>query len=145
MAKPHSQDLGEYGEQLVFQWLIQKKCQVIERRWHSRFGEIDLIARGQSGQDSLRCDMLAFIEVKTRSDGNWDGDGLLAVTRAKQQKLRTTAHYFLVRHPHLSELPCRFDIALVACVPTPPTNQLHLQIPHTQKYLTLQRYLRDAF
>jgi putative endonuclease len=138
-------ELGNYGEQLVCQWLTQKKCQVIHRQWHSRFGEIDLIAKGQSGQGALRCQMLAFIEVKTRSQGNWDADGLLAVTRSKQNKLRITARYFLARHPHLSELPCRFDIALVCCQTQPLGDRPHLQIPNTQKYLSLQTYLRDAF
>jgi putative endonuclease len=142
----HTRELGNYGEQLVCQWLAQKKCQVIHRQWHSRFGEIDLIAKGQSGQGALRCEMLAFIEVKTRSQGNWDADGLLAVTRSKQKKLRITARYFLVRHPHLSELPCRFDIALVCCGESPPpAGRLSLQIPDSQKYLSLQAYLRDAF
>ncbi len=143
--QPHAQQLGNYGEQLVCQWLTQKKCQILHRQWHSRFGEIDLIARGQSGQGALRCDMLAFIEVKTRSQGNWDADGLLAVTRSKQQKLRITARYFLVRHPHLSELPCRFDIALVCAQSHPPTDRLSLQIPNSRQYLSLQAYLRDAF
>ncbi|MGD1897952.1 MAG: YraN family protein [Phormidesmis sp.] len=144
---PHSaaQDLGKYGEQLVCQWLISKRAQVIHQRWFSRFGEIDLIAKGPSGEGSLRTEVLAFIEVKTRSQGNWDADGLLAVTRAKQKKLRMTARYFLVRHPHLSEMPCRFDIALVSCHSQPPARGLSLQIPNTHKYLTLQSYLRDAF
>jgi putative endonuclease len=141
----HAQQLGNYGEQLVCQWLVQKQCQVLHRRWHSRFGEIDLIARGPSGQGALRCEMLAFIEVKTRSQGSWDADGLLAVTRSKQEKLRITARYFLVRHPYLSELPCRFDIALVCCDTQPPVGRLSLQIPHSQHYLSLQTYLRDAF
>jgi len=141
----HSKDFGNYGEQLVCQWLIHKNCQIVHRQWHSRFGEIDIIAKGQSGQGAMRCEMLAFIEVKTRSQGNWDADGLLAVTRTKQKKLRTTARYFLVRHPHLSALPCRFDIALVICKPNPPSAQLNLQIPNTQKHLSLQRYVRDAF
>jgi putative endonuclease len=142
----HTKELGNYGEQLVCQWLAQRNCQVIYRQWHSRFGEIDLIAKGQSGQGALRCEMLAFIEVKTRSQGNWDADGLLAVTRSKQKKLRITARYFLVRHPHLSELPCRFDIALVCCRESqPPAGHLNLQIPGSQKYLSLQAYLRDAF
>ena len=73
------------------QWLLQKQCQVLHQRWHSRFGEIDLIAKGLSGEGALRREMLAFIEVKTRSQGNWDADGLLAVTRTKQKKIRTTA------------------------------------------------------
>ena len=137
--------IGILGEQLVSQWLIAKNCQIIQRQWHSRFGEIDLIAKGQSGEGALRCEMLAFIEVKTRSEGNWDADGLLAVTRSKQKKLRTTARYFLVRHPHLSEVPCRFDVALVRCEAKRPSDRLSLQIPDSQKYLSLQTYLRDAF
>ena len=117
----------------------------MHHRWHSRFGEIDLIARGKSGYGALRSDVLAFIEVKTRSQGNWDADGLLAVTRAKQKKLRTTARYFLVRHPHLSELPCRFDIALVSCQATQPEKGVSLQVPNNHQYLVMQAYLRDAF
>ena len=140
-----AQDLGKYGEQLVYLWLNRKQCQVLHQRWHRRFGEIDLIARGMSGEGSLRAEVLAFIEVKTRSQGNWDADGLLAVTKFKQKKLKTTARYFLVRHPYLSEIPCRFDIALVSAHPQPPHKGLSLQVPNTQKYLSIQSYLRDAF
>lgn len=140
-----SQVLGQYGEALVCNWLRQKHCQVLHQRWHSRFGEIDLIAKGQSGQGRLRTETLAFIEVKTRSHGNWDADGLLAVTRAKQKKLRMTARYFLVRHPHLSELPCRFDIALVICQTSVAPDRLSLPIPNSSKHLMLQTYVRDAF
>ena len=142
------QELGNFGEQLVCNWLIQKNCKVLHRQWHSRFGEIDLIARGYSGQGNLRCEMLAFIEVKTRSRGNWDADGLLALTRSKQKKIRTTARYFLVRHPYLSDIPCRFDVALVSCHTGKPKEReqnLVLSLPDTQRYLKLQTYLSDAF
>lgn len=139
------QILGQYGESLVCHWLRQKNCQVLYQRWHSRFGEIDLIAKGQSGQGRLRTETLAFIEVKTRSHGNWDADGLLAVTRAKQKKLRVTARYFLVRHPQLSELPCRFDIALVTCQESAVLGRLSLPVPSSSKHLVLQAYLRGAF
>ena len=145
MSALNSQELGNYGEQLVCQWLIQKHCQILQRQWHSRFGEIDLIATGISGEGALRSKVLAFIEVKTRSQGNWDADGLLALTRSKQSKLRMTARYFLVRHPYLSELPCRFDLALVSCHLAPPAGRLSLQVPDTQKHLSLQTYIRDAF
>ena len=139
-----AQILGQYGEQLVSQWLISKHCRLLHQRWHSRFGEIDLIVTGPSGEGALRTNVLAFVEVKTRSKGNWDADGLLSVTRAKQKKIRMTARYFLVRHPHLSEMPCRFDIALVGCQPTVPT-KTSLVLPGNHGYLFLQDYIRDAF
>ena len=139
------QVIGQYGEQLVSQWLVSKHCRLLHQRWHSRFGEIDLIATGPSGEGASRTQMLAFIEVKTRSQGNWDADGLLSVTRAKQQKIRMTARYFLVRHPHLSELPCRFDIALVGCQPRAPREGMSLALPNRRGHLFLQAYLRDAF
>ncbi len=143
-----NQELGNYGEQLVCDWLHRQNCQVLHRQWHSRFGEIDLIAKGQSGRGKLRCEMLAFIEVKTRSQGNWDANGLLALTHSKQRKIRTTARYFLVRHPHLSNLPCRFDVALVSChtgEPSERSQKLVLSVPNSSKYLALQTYLADAF
>ncbi|NEP15609.1 MAG: YraN family protein [Leptolyngbya sp. SIO4C1] len=143
-----TQDLGRYGEQLVQTWLQRQGWQILYRRWYSRWGELDLVAKGYSTQAGTRLGstMLLFVEVKTRSQGNWDADGLLAVTRSKQRKLWTAARLFLTRHPYLAELPCRFDIALVSCSPTaPPQAKAQLQLPNSGCYLILQDYLVDAF
>ncbi|MEM8611155.1 MAG: YraN family protein [Cyanobacteria bacterium P01_H01_bin.105] len=140
------QDLGIYGEQLVEDWLIQQGWDILYRRWHCRWGELDLVAQGYSAQGGkLSSEMLAFIEVKTRSRGNWDLDGLLSITRAKQRKLRTTARLFLTRHPHLAQLPCRLDVALVSCHSTQPKlARAHMKLPDGQRYLVLQDYLVNA-
>lgn len=102
----HYPDIGVLGEELVAQWLSSQGWVILERRWRSRWGEIDIIAR-----NSLP--LLVFVEVKTRSRGNWDAGGLLSITRHKQSNLNQTAQYFLAKHLHLIDYPCRFDVALV--------------------------------
>lgn len=135
-------NVGELGEQLVAQWLQTQNWLILHHRWRCRWGEIDLIAqpaewetgeqlkqehslpnlKTQQQPNSLRntsgntnpASSLVFVEVKTRSSGNWDADGRLAITRQKQAKLWRTAQLFLAEHPELAHLPCRFDVALVS-------------------------------
>ncbi|KGF72306.1 hypothetical protein DO97_09335 [Neosynechococcus sphagnicola sy1] len=134
-------DIGAQGEDFVAQWLEAQGWLILYRRWRCRWGELDLVAhyRGEEVQ-TPRAAALAFVEVKTRSASNWDADGLLAITAAKQAKLWQAARQFLAEHPYLSDLPCRFDVALVRCqrpvkdlrpgTPVPPSQfQLHEYIP----------------
>lgn len=98
-------DFGALGEDLVAQWLQEQDWNVLHRRWRCRWGELDIIAENQSN-------LLLFVEVKTRSRGNWDCDGLLSITPQKQAKLWQTAQLFLASG-NCSEKICRFDVALV--------------------------------
>lgn len=121
-------NVGELGEQLVADWLRTQSWVILHHRWRCRWGEIDLIAQqnpsSQANGTAERVGewenftlypLLIFVEVKTRSQGNWDTDGLLAITQPKQTKLRITAELFLAEHSNLASLPCRFDVALVSC------------------------------
>jgi putative endonuclease len=98
-------DTGKQGEEVVAQWLMSRGGKILQQRWRSKVGEIDIIG--------LESDTLLFIEVKTRNRSNWDADGLLAITPQKQAKIVRTAQLFLLKHPHLAEQPCRFDVAIV--------------------------------
>lgn len=80
-------ETGVLGETYAAAYLEVKGCRILERNFHSRFGEIDIIA--ETGN------YLCFVEVKTR------GPRAIAepaefVTPAKQRKIRLTADYYLV-------------------------------------------------
>jgi putative endonuclease len=97
--------LGNLGENLVTELLKAQGWQILATQWHCRWGEVDIVA----------CDRqwLIFVEVKTRSAGNWDLNGALAITKSKQRKIYLAAQKFLGLNPHLANLSCRFDVALV--------------------------------
>lgn len=106
-------NVGTLGEALVAQWLRDRGWLILQQRWHCRWGELDLVAGRPSPQEPTQPIALAFVEVKTRSRGNWDCDGALAITARKRAKLWKTAQLFLAAHPAWAELPCQFDVALV--------------------------------
>jgi putative endonuclease len=141
--------VGQHGEMLVSEWLQQQGWSILARGWTTRWGELDIVA--MSKDKSSPC--LAFVEVKTRSKGNWDEDGLSAITRSKQAKLWKTAQLFLAQHPHLAEAICRFDVALVNVRRSPSKAQstsntaINLGQPLTRDGydLTLHTYLESAF
>jgi putative endonuclease len=169
-TRPHHLQIGNLAEELVAEWLVQQGGEILQHRWHCRWGELDLVARlPDRPPSSPALSVLAFVEVKARSRGNWDNTGLLAITPQKQSKLWKTAELFLSEHPDLATLPCRFDVALVQGIrtttssthtshrqQTPPTNarsnqahrcsiQLHQPILRSGYQLTLQDYIINAF
>lgn len=113
-SRSHYLKIGVLGEDLVTQWLRSTGWAILERRWHCRWGEIDIVARSDAASlahSPTPC--LAFVEVKTRGSCNWDAGGLLSITAPKQAKLWQTARCFLATHPSMAEYQCRFDVALV--------------------------------
>ena len=92
--------LGDRGEDYTARYLEKQCFHIVERNWHSRYGEIDIIAENE--------EYLLFVEVKTRRAGSMV-PGELAVTPQKQQKLRLTAESYLLEYP--TDRQPRFDVA----------------------------------
>lgn len=146
-----SSDIGILGEELVARWVQQQGWSVLHRRWHCRFGELDLVLARKSRSSPEIIEAVTFVEVKTRRRNNWDADGKLAVTSQKQTRLWKAAQLFLVQHPMLAELPCQFDVAIVACEPLstsakPTSNASGETVLILKNYrLTLLEYIPAAF
>lgn len=92
--------LGDCGEEYTVRYLEEQGFHIVERNWHSRYGEIDIIAVNEQ--------YILLVEVKTRRAGSMI-PGEQAVTPQKQQRLVLTAQCYLQRYP--TELQPRFDVA----------------------------------
>ena len=103
MAADGRQSLGRVGEDLACGELTRRGYAILERRYRSRYGEIDIIARSDG--------TWVFVEIKARS-GQAFGGGGAAVTRSKQQQIIRRAEDFLARR-HIIDEPCRFDVVTV--------------------------------
>jgi len=104
MTSDARQSLGKLGEDLACDELRRRGYAILERRYRTRAGEIDIIAR--------HGDVLVFVEVKARN-GDEFGSGAEAVTAWKQRRVALMAADFLARR-RMHDRPCRFDVVSVA-------------------------------
>ena len=94
--------LGRWGEAQVAGWLRKNGYEVVASGYHSRFGEIDLIA--------VKGGFLTFVEVKLRKDAAF-AQAREFVDARKRRRILTTAQCYLAEHP--THLQPRFDVAEV--------------------------------
>ena len=95
---------GQHGEALAADWYRRHGYSIVERNWRCALGEIDLIVR--------RRRLLVVAEVKARKSDAF-GVPALAVTRAKQQRLRRLAAAWLAEHRVGRRLSLRFDVVAI--------------------------------
>lgn len=90
---------GKLGEDITTAHLIQNSFEIIARNYHSRYGEIDIIAK-----DS---EFIAFVEVKARNEKALERPAA-AVNFSKRKKIVQTALIFLSEFEY--DLQPRFDV-----------------------------------
>jgi putative endonuclease len=97
------QALGKRGEDLACEELQKRGYTIVDRRFRTRCGELDIVARDRG--------VLVFVEVKARTSGNF-GTPLESITWQKRQRLSAMAEAYLC-HKRLAGVPCRFDVVSI--------------------------------
>lgn len=128
----HKHLLGEWAEQTALLFLQSQQYQYVNKNYHSRFGEIDLIVK--------RDNELVFVEVKARSAGSY-AEACEVISYSQQRKIIKTAQFFLQRYPNYYNFDCRFD---VICFDFPQKLAKTVQ-PDFSKLQYDQQWIKHAF
>lgn len=103
MSKLPTTFSGRAGEDAAASLLLRYGYRVLARNFHSKFGEIDIVA--QEGAT------LVFVEVKTRWSRKF-GFPEEAVTPWKLRSIIKTGDYFKLLHPNTPDL-LRIDVVAI--------------------------------
>ena len=99
---PDHLQMGVWGEELAVEYLLEKGYVILERDWHSKHRDIDIIA--QQGE------CIVFVEVKTRRNADF-ADPAQAIDYRKQRNLSRAINHYL--HYRKIDNPWRFDVITV--------------------------------
>ena len=93
---------GHRGEWLASLALMVKGYRIVARRYRTKLGEIDLIAR--------RGDLVLIVEVKVRPTLI---QAMEAIGRMSERRIEAAADLWLARQPDHARLSLRFDMVAV--------------------------------
>ena len=99
MERKTTKQVGKQGEAAAYRYLTDKGMKLCETNFQTRWGEIDIIGYHKG--------YLVFVEVKLRKSNQF-AEAKEFVDFYKQQRLRTTADYYLSQYP--TNLQPRFDV-----------------------------------
>jgi putative endonuclease len=101
---------GKRAEDLAAEFLRAQGCEILERNYRRRLGELDLVARER--------DVLVIAEVRTRAHAAF-GSAAESVDRRKQRRITRAAQQLLQQRAELARLPVRFDVLVVSGLEAP--------------------------
>ncbi len=99
----HRQALGKRGEDLACEELKRRGYAIVDRRFRTRCGELDIVAK--------EGDVIVFVEVKARSGCSF-GSPFESLTWQKRRRLSAMAESYLFLK-RLSGVACRFDVVSI--------------------------------
>ena len=104
MAHGYRKTLGDWGEKVARSYLEKQGYQILEGNFHTRLGEIDLIA--------CKDDRLTFVEVKTRSNHAY-GLGEEAINAKKLQAMLASIQTYLDTARENAQVEWQIDVLIV--------------------------------
>lgn len=90
---------GLWAEWLAALYLFIHGYRILETRYKTKIGEIDLIVR--------RGNRIIFVEVKTRRTLE---EARLSISAQARKRIKKTAALYLATHPCYQSFDCRFDM-----------------------------------
>ena len=104
MSSQYRKKTGNWGETLVLEHLLTQGYQLVQRNYHCRHGEADLIMLDETN-------LLTCVEVKTRRSQKF-GPAEYSVGKKKLKALAETMNAFLYEHTENPEI-WNLDLAVV--------------------------------
>jgi putative endonuclease len=107
MATSRHCAFGKSGEDLACDELLRRGYAVLDRRYRTRAGEIDIVAMDGA--------VLVFVEVKARHSARHGTPAEAITARKRRQIAAMAADYLFRRRPQAAG--CRFDVVMVTVGP----------------------------
>jgi len=98
-ARKNAYRKGLCAETLASMYFAAKGYQIIERRYKTRYGEIDILVR--------KGNMLVAVEVKSRQSIE---DALYALKPKARERIQNSLLHFIAENPSYNDFDLRFDL-----------------------------------
>lgn len=98
--KNFNKDIGNYGEDISYDFLKKQGYYILSRNFRTRYGEIDIICK--------KDDLIIFIEIKSRYNYN-HGSPIEAITYSKQMQIIKLCKFYIYTN-NLTKYNIRFDV-----------------------------------
>jgi len=101
----NKRSIGKKAESLAALFLKRKGFEIVERNYHARVGEIDIIAKDKKG-------IWHFVEVKSRKVSSLYGRPEEAADQVKQEKIEQAVEIYLEEHS-LENVAISLDLIVI--------------------------------
>ena len=106
----NTKELGDKGEKLACEYLVNKGYKILGKNWKNSFGEIDIIAK-KRGWFLKRA--IHFVEVKTSFAGNKTFFPEERVDYKKQNRYKKLSEAWLVKNKIPENTPYQIDVIAI--------------------------------